>query len=215
MNMEKKLIRVKYNEKRLNFLDATLPYLILTDGTTLYNFDYYATKLATFIREVNEYNSPVVPFKLWNFKGEDLHTYSNHIEYLEFDQAVVYEAAKEVYDDENEEFWLLQVQEHLDAVNAMDDGICDARSDIESTFEAEKKENERRQNLLQSIADKTANDPDALPSPEVMQLRQDANNKLLDDAFGANTETTAAGIVVEKPKLITSAFENTPTKLVL
>jgi hypothetical protein len=210
--MEKKLVRVKYNEKRLNFLDATLPYLVLTDGTVLYNYDYYYNRILTFIRELNEYDTPVVPFKLWNFKGEDLHTYSNHIEFIEYDQAIVYEAAKEVYPEESEEVWLAEVANHYNTLLEMDDERCEARQDIEETFEAEKKEAERRQDLLQNIANLTAHDDDALPSPEVMQLRNDANQQILADAFA---EPAKSEIVVETPKIITSSIENIPTKLVL
>lgn len=210
--MEKKLIRVPYNEKRLQFLDATLPYLVLKSGDILYNFDYYFLRGTSFIRALNEFDAPVTPFKLWNFKGEDLNTYHNHIEFLEFNQAVVYEAAKEVYPGESEEFYMEQVETHYETLIALGDGICEAREDIESTNEAEKKENERRQNLLQSIADRTAQDEDALPSPEVMQLRQDAANKILEESFA---EPPKSEIIVETPKIITSVNELTPTKLVL
>ncbi|MFA5403991.1 MAG: hypothetical protein WC358_03550 [Ignavibacteria bacterium] len=210
--MEKKLIRVQYNEKRLQFLDAALPYLVLKSGEVLYNFDYYVLRNATFIRELNEFNAPVIPFKLWNFAGEDLHTYHDHIEFLEFDQNIVYEAAKEVYPEESEEFWLGEVDKHYAALLEMTDGICEARSDIESTKDAERKEHERRQNLLQEIADRTAHDEDALPTPEVMQLRQDAANKMLAETFSPEPSSE---IITEQPKIITSAFENTPTKLVL
>jgi hypothetical protein len=210
--MEKKLIRVPYNEKRLQFLDATLPYLVLNSGEVVYNFDYYCTRNASFIRELNEFDAPVVPFKLWNFKGEDLHSYYNHIEYLEFDQNVVYLAAQEVYPGESEEFWQDEVEKHYSMLLELGDGICEARQDIEEKNEADRKEHERRQNLLQDIANRTANDEDALPSPEVMQLRQDAANKMLDEAFA---ETPKNEIIVETPKIITSTSELTPTKLVL
>lgn len=210
--MEKKLIRVPYNEKRLQFLDATLPYLVLNSGDVVYNFDYYYIQNASFIRELNEFDAPVVPFKLWNFKGEDLHSYHNHIEYIEFDQNVVYLAAQEVYPGESEAFWQDEVEKHYSMLLELGDGICEARQDIEEKNEADRKEHERRQNLLQDIANRTANDEDALPSPEVMQLRQDAANKMLEDAFA---ETPKNEIVVETPKIITSASELTPTKLVL
>lgn len=210
--MEKKLVRVEYNEKRLQFLDATLPYLILEDGDTVYNFDYYFVRNATFIRKLNEFDAPVIPFKLWNFKGEDLTSYYNHIKFLEFDQKVVYEAAKEVYPGESEEFWLAEVEKHYQTLLDIDEGICEARQDIEETNKAERAENERRQNLLQDIANRTAQDEDALPSPEVMQLRMDETNKILADAFA---EPEKSEIIVETPKIITSLSDNTPTKLVL
>lgn len=210
--MEKKLIRVPYNEKRLQFLDATLPYLVLKSGEVIYNFDYYVLRNATFIRQLNEFDAPVIPFKLWNFAGKDLHTYHDHIEFLEFDQNIVYEAAKEVYPEESEEYWQAEVAKHYAKLLEMDEGICEARQDIEETKNAERMEHERRQKLLQDIADRTAHDEDALPTPEVMQLRQDAANKMLEEAF---VPQPSSEIVVEQPKIITSAFENTPTKLVL
>jgi hypothetical protein len=89
-------------------------------------------------------------------------------------------------------------------------------------FAEDKAEQDRRQNLLTDIANRTAGDEDALPSPEVMQMRQEAAQKMLDETFGSNTETTDSGIIYEKkeitvetPKIITSSVENTPTKLVL
>ena len=211
--MEKKLIRVPYNEKRLNFLDATLPFLVLEDGTTLYNYDYIYNSNVMFIRELDEFNVPKKPYKLWNFAGEDLSTYHRHIKFIEFDQSEVYKAAQEVFPEGNEEVWLAQVEQHYRTVNEMGEGICEARSDIMNTFKAEKEEQERRQNLLQSIADRTAQDEDALPSPEVMQLRADEAQKALDEAFAPSTSDS--GIIVETQKIITSLHDNTPTKLVL
>ncbi len=210
--MEKKLIRVPYNEKRLQFLDATLPYLVLKSGEVIYNFDYYVLRNATFIRQLNEFDAPVIPFKLWNFSGKDLHSYYDHIEFLEFDQNVVYEAAKEVYPEESEEYWQAEVAKHYAKLLEMDEGICEARQDIEETKNAERMEHERRQKLLQDIADRTAHDEDALPTPEVMQLRMDETNKILADVFA---EPEKSEIIVETPKIITSLSDNTPTKLVL
>jgi len=94
----------------------------------------------------------------------------------------------------------------------MDEGICEARQDIEETKNAERMEHERRQKLLQDIADRTAHDEDALPTPEVMQLRMDETNKILADVFA---EPEKSEIIVETPKIITSLSDNTPTKLVL
>jgi hypothetical protein len=45
-----------------------------------------------------------------------------------------------------------------------------------------------------------------------MQLRNDANQQILADAFA---EPAKSEIVVETPKIITSSIENIPTKLVL
>jgi hypothetical protein len=116
---------------------------------------------------------------------------------------------------------------------AMGDGKCDARNDIEETINADRVENERRQNLLQKIADQTAGDADALPSPEVMQLRMEANQAAIDATFTADTistgEITPSGIEVVKPNLITSTNDDVsssglitslnepakPTKLIL
>lgn len=209
--MEKKLIRVKYNEKRLQFLDATLPYLVLRDGEVLYNFDYFATSSATFIRALNEFDVPTIPYRLWNFKGEDLTTYHNTIVEIEYDENVVYEAAREVFPKESDEFYAEEVRKHYKKLLDMDEGICEARQDIEETYENEKKEKERRMNLLERIANETAKDPDALPSPEVMQMRIDESNKILEDAF---KEPESTEIKVETPKIITSSVESTPTKLI-
>ena len=212
--MEKTLVRVPYNEKRLQFLDATLPFLYLEGGRKVYNFDYWAVPQATFIRELNEHDSPIIPMQLWNFKGEDLTKYVFAIKEIEYDKAVVYEAAKEVYDDMSEDELLEQVEEHYQRVLAMDDGKCQAREDVEGTFEAERAENERRQNLLNSIAQATAGDEDALPTPEVMQLRHDAAQKAVEDAFALSAPSSE--IVVETPKIITSLNEPLkPSKLIL
>lgn len=214
--MEKKLVRVPYNEKRLNFLDATMPFLVLEDESVLYNFDYIYNANVMFIRELDEFNVPKKPFKLWNFAGEDLSSYYRHIKFIEFDQAEVYKAAQEVYPEDGEEVWMEQVEQHYQTLMGMGEGICEARSDIQGTFAEQKAEQDRRQNLLQSIADRTSQDEDALPSPEVMQLRADEAQKALDEAF-APSKTSESGLIVEapKPKIITSLTENTPTKLVL
>lgn len=231
--MEKKFVKVPYNEKRLQFLDPLLPRLILENGEIIYDFDYFFTQQAMFIRKLNEFGSPVVPYKLWNFSGQDVSSYFNHIKEIEFNQAGVYDAALEVYPNETPEFHAEIVEKHLADTLAMGDGKCDARNDIEETINADRVENERRQNLLQKIADQTAGDADALPSPEVMQLRMEANQAAIDATFTTDTistgEITPSGIEVVKPNLITSTNDDVsssglitslnepakPTKLIL
>lgn len=212
-DMEKTLTRVPYNEKRLQFLDATLPFLVLKDGRVVYNFEYYSTPNATFIRELNEFNAPIVPSRMWNFKGDDLTSYYNTIVELEYDKAVVYEACKDYYSEDGEDVWNDALEQHTQTVLAMDGGVCEAREILEAAHAAEKAEQERRQALMQSIADATAQDEDALPSPEVMQLRLDAGKDVLTNKPVGNA--TPSGITVETPKIITNLNESAPTKLIL
>lgn len=180
--MEKKLIRVAYTEKRLEFLDVLEPYLVLQDGRVLYKFDFFITKNLMFIRELDEFDKPVVPYKLWNFKGEDLTTYYNHISHIEYDVNLVYDAAREVKETDDPEIIEATVKEHYEKVLSMGgDDISESRKLIEESAEQERLENERRQKLMQEISDRTAHEEDALPSPEVLELRRQSQvPKILD-----------------------------------
>ena len=172
--------RVPHTEKSLNILDATLPSLILADGAVLSNFDYFATASGTFIRALDEYGLVTRPTQLWNFAGKDLRTYSNDIVELEYDADKVRAAHEDVYPDASSEEIDAMCEAYHQRLLGNDTGMCDARKNLTEGFEKETQENQRRQDLLQRIADQTANDPDALPSPEVMQLRMDEAKRLAE-----------------------------------
>lgn len=165
--------RVKYTEKSLNILDAALPSLVLSDGRVLSKFDYIAYPSGTFIRELDEYDKVKIPKQLWNFAGKDLSTYCFDIVELEYDANVIRSAHEEVYPDASPEEINEMCEAYHNRLVENDNEMCEARKNLVEAYEAENKENERRQSLLQKIADATANDPDALPSPEVMQMRMD------------------------------------------
>lgn len=172
--------RVKYTEKSLNILDAALPSLVLYDGTVLSKFDYFSYPYGTFIRELDEYDKVKVPKQLWNFSGKDLTAYCNDIVELEYDMNVIRNAHVDVYPNASPEEIDAMCEAYHQKLVDNDTSICDARKNLTEAHEAEMKENQRRQDLLQKIADQTANDQDALPSPEVMQLRMDEAQRLAE-----------------------------------
>lgn len=198
--------RVKYTQKALQHLDATLPFLVLTDGSILSNFTYMKYSYGTYIIALTEFDVPFRPSRMWNFEGEDLTTYYNAITHVEYDANLIRTALLEVEGPMSEAELEVKVLEFHKMLESYDDGICSALEMLDEAYAAEKAEGERRNKFLQDIADATANDPDALPSPEVMQMRIDESNKVLDAAF-SDVGTTSNEIEVVKPSIITSLNE--------
>ena len=166
-----------------------------------------------FIQALTEFNVPYRPTKLWSFSsGDDLTTYSNNIIQLEYDANIVRNAFKDVYpeysDDEIEGSYFDYHQKLL----GNDNGISEARKNIEEGHEIENAENKRRYDMLQHIADLTANDPDALPSPEVMQKQLDDSQKMLADTFAE----PKSNIITNDTKIISSIFDapKDPSKII-
>lgn len=205
--------RVKYTEKSLNILDATLPSLVLSDGRVVSKFDYMAYPSGTFIRELDEYDKVKVPKQLWNFAGKDLSAYCFDIVELEYDAAVVRDAHEEVYPDASPEEIDAMCEAYHNKLVENDTEMCEARKNLVEAYEAENKESERRQSLLQKIADATANDPDALPSPEVMQMRIDEANRLAESQI----QLPDSSIVTPPTGLITGLHEApaNPPKIII
>lgn len=213
MNNQPTYRRVPYTEKSLNILDATFPSLVLTDGTVLSTFDYFIRGNITFIRELDEFNVVKKPNQFWNFSGKDVSTYTNDIVELEYDFDKIKNAHIDVYPDASDE----EIDEMCEAYHKRlldnDKEICEARKNIIEGFEAENAETQRRQDLLQRIADQTANDPDALPSPEVMQMRMDEAKRLAESQI----QVPDSSIVTPPTGLITGLHEvpANPPKIIL